>query len=244
MRSSVQLDIPIPCYESWEQMTPAGQGRFCGSCRQIVVDFTNFSDQELVRYFQEYKGSVCGQFNPYQLRTDLYGAAPVKRNWLPAALFSTAAVLLTGSAKAADSTVAPIAGKPAVEMVVPDTVAITGTVKGRLRGEPMQEVCIFIKEVNRSVKTAEDGSFSIHIPLADVIDGFTLEFATLRDKEEVRLQLTDRLQGIQLEMKDYPGVTIFGYGAVKGKLVLTATPHVSKVKTARKRFFQFFKSLF
>lgn len=61
--------IPNPCHENWSEMEPNAEGRFCGSCQKTVVDFTRFSDQELIAYFEEQRPSqrVCGQFNPHQV---------------------------------------------------------------------------------------------------------------------------------------------------------------------------------
>jgi hypothetical protein len=32
------LHIPIPCHESWDGMTPAGDGRHCAACNHLVID--------------------------------------------------------------------------------------------------------------------------------------------------------------------------------------------------------------
>jgi hypothetical protein len=45
MSRSVQINIPKPCHENWHSMTPKEQGRFCGSCDKIVVDFSKMSDR-------------------------------------------------------------------------------------------------------------------------------------------------------------------------------------------------------
>src|SRR5688572_18266689 len=82
MRKQIQLNIPNPCHENWDQMTPmdkarpedqVGRGRFCGSCQKQVVDFTTMSDEQLVLFFKKQiqsssgEGSVCGRFMQDQL---------------------------------------------------------------------------------------------------------------------------------------------------------------------------------
>ena len=77
MRKHIQLNIPKPCHESWDQMTPVdkarpddpvGRGRFCGSCQKQVVDFTIMSDTQLAVFFRKPStGSVCGRFMQDQL---------------------------------------------------------------------------------------------------------------------------------------------------------------------------------
>lgn len=73
MRKHIQLNIPKPCHESWDQMTPVDKGRFCGSCQKQVVDFTTMSDAQLAAFFRKSilssskDGSVCGRFMQDQL---------------------------------------------------------------------------------------------------------------------------------------------------------------------------------
>ena len=52
MPKSLQLNIAEPCHENWQNMTTQEQGRFCGSCRKSVVDFTMMSDQEVLNYLK------------------------------------------------------------------------------------------------------------------------------------------------------------------------------------------------
>lgn len=63
----ITLKIDNPCHEAWHGMTPTGGGRYCNSCAKQVVDFTPFSDEQLVRFFYEQGGTVCGRLNNHQL---------------------------------------------------------------------------------------------------------------------------------------------------------------------------------
>ncbi len=71
-------------------MLPAEQGRHCQECCKTVVDFTEMSDAEVLRFFKdrgargragrsEDAGGVCGRFMADQLRREL-APAPVQRN--------------------------------------------------------------------------------------------------------------------------------------------------------------------
>jgi hypothetical protein len=53
MAKKLQLTIPKPCHENWEQMTPVEQGRFCASCQKQVIDFTNMNDRQLATFFKK-----------------------------------------------------------------------------------------------------------------------------------------------------------------------------------------------
>src|SRR6185436_6596711 len=72
MRKKIQLSIPTPCHENWDNMTPVEKGKFCGSCQKQVVDFSRMSDREIALFFKKPStGSVCGRFMEDQLDRDI-----------------------------------------------------------------------------------------------------------------------------------------------------------------------------
>src|ERR1043165_9793104 len=72
MNKKIQLSIPTPCHENWDNMTPVERGRFCGSCQKQVVDFSRMSDREIAMFFKKLStGSVCGRFMEDQLDRDI-----------------------------------------------------------------------------------------------------------------------------------------------------------------------------
>ena len=71
MSKKFQLQIPEPCHEDWNKMTPGDKGRFCDSCQKTVHDFTGMSDAQLIAFFKKPStGSVCGRFYNDQLERD------------------------------------------------------------------------------------------------------------------------------------------------------------------------------
>ncbi len=78
MSKTLQLSIPEPCHEDWNQMTPTDKGRFCASCQKDVVDFTNMNNAQLIKFFRKKASSnVCGRFYNDQLNTEI--PIPTKR---------------------------------------------------------------------------------------------------------------------------------------------------------------------
>ena len=77
MSKKLQLTIPTPCHENWDNMTPVQQGKFCGSCQKQVIDFSNMSDRQVAEFFKKpilslsKGGSVCGRFMTDQLERDI-----------------------------------------------------------------------------------------------------------------------------------------------------------------------------
>jgi len=57
------LRIPDPCQQQWNGMEPQENGRYCGSCQQTVIDFTNASEQEIIDYFAANAGKKSAAVN-------------------------------------------------------------------------------------------------------------------------------------------------------------------------------------
>lgn len=78
----IQISIPQPCSEDWNEMTPQEQGRFCDSCQKCVVDFTGYSDKELLFYFNTYSTkNLCGRFSHTQLNRKIF-IPPTKKKYI------------------------------------------------------------------------------------------------------------------------------------------------------------------
>jgi|GEM_PF-786664 len=56
-----QIYIDKPCSESWDSMTPNGQGRHCLKCCKTVVDFSTWETEDIISYISKSSDSVCGQ---------------------------------------------------------------------------------------------------------------------------------------------------------------------------------------
>ena len=68
----IELSIPKPCHESWEQMTLGEAGRYCVSCSKHVIDFSEMSNAELADYFLKNQDKrICGRYRNNQLNVPL-----------------------------------------------------------------------------------------------------------------------------------------------------------------------------
>ncbi len=60
----LKINIPEPCHENWDKMSPEGDGRRCLSCNKVVTDYTQMSIEEIQNYFIKYSNrNICGTFN-------------------------------------------------------------------------------------------------------------------------------------------------------------------------------------
>ncbi len=81
MKQQLQLSIPAPCGESWEDMTPEAQGRHCQKCDRNILDFTHYSDRQLLDLVQKKNGQLCGRFTANQLNRPLIAPKMIDRTY-------------------------------------------------------------------------------------------------------------------------------------------------------------------
>ena len=73
---TIQIKLPEPCHEDWDEMTPVERGRFCTHCQKTVIDFTKWTDTDLFNFFIKDKGKTCGRFTNLQLDRNLTVPTP------------------------------------------------------------------------------------------------------------------------------------------------------------------------
>ena len=177
MSKHIQLHIPEPCHEKWNNMTPVEKGRFCGSCQKQVVDFTNMNDEQVVAFFKRQStGSVCGRFMQDQLDRSI--VIPKKRiPWVKYFFqFALPAFLLTKKS-AAQGEVRVLTGDTIVMPVTPKIDAVKKVagieqkrgkiIRGKVideAGEGISYATVLIKGTTMGVNADSIGNFSIKYP--------------------------------------------------------------------------------
>lgn len=76
----MKAQIPTPCHEDWNTMTPNERGRHCLSCQKTVVDFTNKSDAEIRRILLSHK-EVCARMKLDQMNRELIKDPSPTKKW-------------------------------------------------------------------------------------------------------------------------------------------------------------------
>ena len=179
MKQKIQLQIPEPCHENWNSMTPTQQGRFCLSCQKEVIDFSVMTDKEILQYISTASEKTCGRIGSQQLNRDLIAPPEPRKIWWKYWM-SVAASLVILSAKSNAQVKAPKAAIVAmplvgdtnyIEIVAGGISAIrneyqkkeylvTGVVKDD-KDSPIPGATIMIKGTKKGTASDRDGKFSI-----------------------------------------------------------------------------------
>ena len=217
MSNKFQIQLPKPCHENWDNMSPVEQGRFCNSCQKAVVDFTVMSDAQLVAFFKKPStGSVCGRFDNDQVGRDL--SIPGKRMpWLKYFLnLLIPAFLLSNKARSQ--------GEP---RIIGDTVYVEKKkavkdengnikeekndikkIKGKVtdeNGMPIYQASVVIKGNGKGVITDINGNYEIDVSGYDTKQVLSFSYVGfeaveksigyLQKKPECVLQLSPMMMG-------------------------------------------------
>jgi hypothetical protein len=177
----ILLQVPTPCHENWDTMTATQQGRFCNACSKQVVDFTNMSDADVLRFFAaRTEERTCGRVMSNQLDREMQPLtpAPSRKNkiWQFIAMFllffsrpgeskaqQKVGIMVANPVKKSQPAKKP---QPPVdiqgEMVAVSEKKITGVVRDQA-GKPVASAKIFFPQSERFAVTDEHGVFSLNI---------------------------------------------------------------------------------
>ncbi|WP_410878361.1 carboxypeptidase-like regulatory domain-containing protein [Myroides sp. DW712] len=173
------IQLPEPCSEDWNQMTPLEKGRFCVLCEKTVYDFSNYTKQELVLHLQR-EGKVCGRIPTKYLDIALSESKANRGIGMQGIVAAAINLLLL-------TTTAAVQGqeKVKVEQQVKESENIPETKQQQtkqtfrvIRGKVMDEegfalpsVSVLIKGTQLGVGTDLDGGFELKVPKEyDVVD--------------------------------------------------------------------------
>ncbi|MEE1944952.1 carboxypeptidase-like regulatory domain-containing protein [Pedobacter sp. KR3-3] len=80
----VKINIDEPCAQNWELMEKRDSERFCSSCQKCVVDFSAYSNAEIIQVLSNATQEVCGRLTRQQLDQLNYHLVlvPAQSNWM------------------------------------------------------------------------------------------------------------------------------------------------------------------
>ena len=161
-------DIPNPCTENWNAMTPGDKRRFCNTCEKVVIDFTKMSTDDILFHLKVNK-NTCGHFSKHQLDR-LNTHIENNRFSIPkfAGFFALAAILGINSPTIANTTFSKIEFQKDTtwrsvlpkKLPVNDSITISGRVLDE-DGLPLPSANVVLKGTRHGTLTDFDGNFSM-----------------------------------------------------------------------------------
>jgi hypothetical protein len=216
MSKKIQLTVPKPCHENWENMNPVEKGRFCNSCEKQVVDFSDMSDRQIAEFFKKPSiGSVCGRFMSDQLDREI--VIPKKRvPWfkyffqiaLPAFIFS-----IKGSSQALQGKVAisrndtlPV-HRPTMGLISPTCTQPSGMLEVKVLDEthkPIPYASIITGVMGKGGVTNKNGVFNLDKSELNVLVNIIISSGGYQKKELSARSIANEKSLIVLLKRDLP----------------------------------------
>jgi hypothetical protein len=80
-----EVTIAEPCLQNWDEMEKGEGFNFCKACSKNVIDFSGYTNAEIINVLANAGSSVCGRMSQSQLNQLNYHLAIVptnNRNWM------------------------------------------------------------------------------------------------------------------------------------------------------------------
>jgi hypothetical protein len=189
MTAQIKISIPQPCHEGWQNMLPAEKGRFCQTCQKCVIDFSEYTDTEIIKYLTQNTGKTCGRFSPEQLNRNLeienpYPAHRYYKFFAGIALFlglqqfsySQITTPTPGlpTEQSGEGITTPVLKTPQKTVKKDSLITITGQVLDSTTHEPILGASVVIKGTSLGASTDFDGTFKLAIPSYNLNDSTLL----------------------------------------------------------------------
>ncbi|SDT07796.1 CarboxypepD_reg-like domain-containing protein [Maribacter dokdonensis] len=171
MKSTLTITVKEPCKEKFSNFSTTEKGGFCQSCEKEVIDFTKFSDKELVRYLGTTKKKTCGMFKASQLKTYETNSLHVMNSsmihkgiaMMGFSLFAICATEVKGQESASiqsptEVVSTDIMGDISYVETIQEKHTVTGTIVDEAN-EPLPGVNVVLKGTAIGTQTDFDGNF-------------------------------------------------------------------------------------
>jgi len=154
---SSRVIIPQPCPVSAQALAPTAAGWHCARCQTEVIDFTRFSEAEIVAYLAAHQGQrVCAAMQ-MPLVPQHYKRPSSVRRWLLAA-----AAFLGWQSAAGLPPQSPPRQLPLITSANRHTrIIISGVVLNDSLNTPLRDAYVFIKGTKYGAVTNKRGEFSL-----------------------------------------------------------------------------------
>ena len=223
------IEIPTPCSEKWETMSPTEKGMHCSICQKEVIDFRNFSNSELAKYVNN-NDNACGRFTSSQLNHEI--TLPVTRQKFPFKLFLGISSLILSIPVYSQKSKSKIENTNDKQVLLKDperNIEISGIISDETG--PLPGANIIQKNTKNGTQANVNGVFTIIIPDQSFEDHVYLSFEFIGLETKV-IEVFRDSKDMRVELKNGD--------VVLGEVVVTGG-YKAKKRSIFKRFINLFK---
>ena len=191
MKKAFNLSIKDPCTQKFGEFESTANGGFCQSCRKEVIDFTRMTESEIITYFKNQTGKVCGRFEQHQMKA--YELPPLKSNkpnwkWIGLGAIGIATLLPMNAYSlvrdASKETQASIANSASGSKVDLSGHIVKGKVVDAYDQSPLPGINVVLKGTRHMTVTDINGEFTFPVELEEG-DVLIFSFIGLETKEYI-----------------------------------------------------------
>lgn len=170
-KTKYTIQITSPCNESWNEMTTNSLGKYCDNCAKNVIDFQDFSDDEMVRFLNKSKSPVCGRIANHRLNKEIE-INDSRKNYRFSILVASLVLVASNGVFSQIYVDKVITEQSTVEQVVDtskqDTIPskrVSNILRGKVIDAEFKEnlafVNVYYKDRKLGINTDFDGKFSL-----------------------------------------------------------------------------------
>ena len=203
------IQIPKPCNENWNEMTPTQKGMFCSNCKKEVINYEHYSNFQLAKTISTREG-ICGRFTIQQLDCELEFTKINYFQRIGLALGISSLLISTPIFSQTQKPKVEINDKKETELTKEDElnggIEFSGTIyektlnaQQKFDSIPIPGVNVIQKNTKNGVQTNLEGEFKITIPIKDFENNVILIFSFIgMENKEINIFRTNR--NLKIEM--------------------------------------------
>ena len=167
------IQIPKPCSEDWNQMTPMEKGRFCAVCEREIYDFSTYTQRELLQHIKQ-EGKICGRVPANFIGTtlvDIPSNTGLRFQGIIAVAINLLFLTATTSSQGQESVKTERVNKVSHVTQSPSVEKRKEAGKNEIRGQVVDEygnaipgASVWIRSLNLTTSTDIKGNFKLALP--------------------------------------------------------------------------------
>ncbi|MFD2288427.1 hypothetical protein GJU39_04010 [Pedobacter petrophilus] len=162
-----KVTIAKSCTQNWDEMEKKAGFSFCNSCSKNVIDFTGYSNAEIISVLTTSVSTVCGRLSETQLNQLNYYllVKPVNRNWMK--YLGVLAIGMSVFTQSTNASVLPLATEISIvkgNEKNADKPLVVNKVTGRILGpnkKPVAGIRLVILNTPYYAMTDQNGQYEI-----------------------------------------------------------------------------------